>query len=73
MPYLFDFRFLPACVPDHMNVVINETEKLKPVELGKKLDFPSWLIAFDRCWLACTSHAQPMRTDSQVCLGRDCP
>ena len=46
-------RFLPPCVPDHVVVVINETEKMKPVELGKKLDFSSWLIAFDRQQLAC--------------------
>ena len=46
-------RFLPTCMQDHVNVVINDSEKLKPVEMGKKLDFTSWLIAFDRCCFTC--------------------
>ena len=45
------FRCLPARCPEHMGVTINEqtgeiTES-RPKEWAKKLDFASWLVAFD--------------------------
>ena len=64
------WRFLPACIPEHANIALTENAQLKPVDVGRRLDFTKWLIAYDRCYqLLRLALPDCFRSLAKVCHG----
>ena len=45
-------KFLPPCFRDHAPSTIDDMDKPAGNKANKRLDFGSWLIAWDRCFVA---------------------